>query len=374
MKDKPIYQIIHDELLDDIHTGRYKAGEKILSEKELAEKYHVSRITSKQAMEMLATENVIVRRPGLGSFVTEEGGRAEIKSEAAGVSRIQCTGTEEKMIGVIFDSFDFAFGCELLRGIEWECSKEKLHMNFCCTYGDIETEKRNIEQAVKMGAAGLIIMCVHNEVFDEQILRCVLDDFPLILVDRNMAKVAVPCVTTDNYAAACELTEMLYEKGHEKICFVSHINHDTSTIRDRLSGFKDACLKHGQIVNDEMIFMDLKTCTPTELEGIDNQYAAEDEEKMTEFIQGHPDVTAYFASQYKIGLIIIHAIRKLGMEDRIDVVFFDGPSGITFEKPYYARAIQDEKVIGQTAVKLLHEKMDGKKVEESVYIPYHIMV
>lgn len=372
MKNKPIYQKIYDDIREEIRSGKYQAGDRIMSEKELARKYNVSRITSKQALEMLAYENLIIRRPGLGSFVSDQPENAgpvpKLSAEYSGD-----TGTgAPKTIGVIFDSFDFAFGCDLLRGIEWECSRQKMHMYFRCTYGDINTERESIREVMDMGVSGIIIMCVHNEVFDDSILRCFLDGFPIILVDRNMAKVAIPCVTTDNYAAARDLTELLFRHGNRKICFVSHVNHSTSTIKARLGGFKDAHLNHGIIVEDQMCLMDLKTCTPTELEGVDTEYAREDEDRLTEYISRNPEITAYFASQYKIGMIVLRAVKKLGLQEKIDVVFFDGPTGITLEKPYYARVIQNENEMGQTAVRLLKDTIAGKKMEGDVFIPYSI--
>ena len=68
---KPMYEKIFDEVKQRIVTKAYKLGERVPSEKELAEAYSVSRITSKKALEMLATEQLIVRKPGRGSFVAD---------------------------------------------------------------------------------------------------------------------------------------------------------------------------------------------------------------------------------------------------------------------------------------------------------------
>lgn len=61
---KPMYEKIFDEVKESILTEAYKPGERVPSEKELAETYSVSRITSKKALEMLAAERLIVRKPG----------------------------------------------------------------------------------------------------------------------------------------------------------------------------------------------------------------------------------------------------------------------------------------------------------------------
>ena len=59
MKRKLLYETIYNDLLDGIRNGTYPPGSRLPSEKELSEKYDVSRITSKKSLEMLADENLI---------------------------------------------------------------------------------------------------------------------------------------------------------------------------------------------------------------------------------------------------------------------------------------------------------------------------
>ena len=65
---RPFYLQIYQELLAQINQGTYPPGSKLPSEKELAEAYNVSRITSKKAMDTLAADGVISRTPGRGTF------------------------------------------------------------------------------------------------------------------------------------------------------------------------------------------------------------------------------------------------------------------------------------------------------------------
>jgi GntR family transcriptional regulator len=65
----PLYRRISDELKVRIQAGEYVPGDRLPSELELARSYGVSRITSRQALDLLATEGLLVRRQGMGSFV-----------------------------------------------------------------------------------------------------------------------------------------------------------------------------------------------------------------------------------------------------------------------------------------------------------------
>lgn len=55
MKRDPLYLKIYNDLLAGIKNGTYASGSRLPSEKELSSNYDVSRITSKKALEMLAS-------------------------------------------------------------------------------------------------------------------------------------------------------------------------------------------------------------------------------------------------------------------------------------------------------------------------------
>lgn len=62
---------ISDWVLDQVQSGQLKPEEKLPSEHELAEKFAVSRVTVRRAMQTLESESVIYRCQGLGSFVSD---------------------------------------------------------------------------------------------------------------------------------------------------------------------------------------------------------------------------------------------------------------------------------------------------------------
>lgn len=54
-----MYERIYGDLLAKIQSGDYQPGDRLPSEKELAEFYGVSRITAKKAMDMLDRKSVV---------------------------------------------------------------------------------------------------------------------------------------------------------------------------------------------------------------------------------------------------------------------------------------------------------------------------
>lgn len=65
----PLYKQVKNIILSEIQTGQWKAGEQIRPEMELSQKYNVSRVTVRKALEELGNEGYLVKRQGKGTFV-----------------------------------------------------------------------------------------------------------------------------------------------------------------------------------------------------------------------------------------------------------------------------------------------------------------
>jgi GntR family transcriptional regulator len=68
---RPQHEQISDWLREQIEDGPYAVDAKLPSEKELGERFDVSRVTVRRALQTLESEGYIYRRQGLGSFVQE---------------------------------------------------------------------------------------------------------------------------------------------------------------------------------------------------------------------------------------------------------------------------------------------------------------
>jgi GntR family transcriptional regulator len=65
----PLYQQIKALISQSLQAGEWKSGNAIPSETELAARFQVSQGTVRKAIDELATENLLVRRQGKGTFV-----------------------------------------------------------------------------------------------------------------------------------------------------------------------------------------------------------------------------------------------------------------------------------------------------------------
>ena len=67
----PLYLQLKESLVAEITSGRYRSNQRLPSERELASRFKVSRMTVRQALTELARDGTIYTRVGKGTFVAE---------------------------------------------------------------------------------------------------------------------------------------------------------------------------------------------------------------------------------------------------------------------------------------------------------------
>ena len=73
--DRPLYEEDRAHLTEGIAAGRWRAGEAIPSESQLAAHFGVAIGTIRKAVDSLVAQGAVVRRQGKGTFVTSHDGR-----------------------------------------------------------------------------------------------------------------------------------------------------------------------------------------------------------------------------------------------------------------------------------------------------------
>ena len=56
---------------EDVSAGRYHTGDRLMTEKEMAETYHISINTVRRAIDKLIEKGLVERKQGKGTFVTK---------------------------------------------------------------------------------------------------------------------------------------------------------------------------------------------------------------------------------------------------------------------------------------------------------------
>ncbi|MGX6978159.1 GntR family transcriptional regulator [Vagococcus elongatus] len=68
-KNQPLYLQVAENMRDNIRTEKWREGEKIPTEFDLCDIYHVSRITIRKAIEELVRDNLLEKKKPKGTFV-----------------------------------------------------------------------------------------------------------------------------------------------------------------------------------------------------------------------------------------------------------------------------------------------------------------
>lgn len=376
--DVPLYEQIYNYLLQKIKNGELASGDRVPSEKELADHFNVSRITSKKALELLALQKIIERVQGKGSFVAQTlPDLDDLKplhpadQGDDGKKSLPPTSSPLKTIAFILPDFADSYGLRLIHGVEERCSQIGARMFVKLTYDNREIEEEAIRSFIHLGVDGIVIFPVHGEHYNTELVRLVLDKFPVVLIDRYLKGIATPAVYTDNRQATLELTDYLFDRGHTQIGFVSAPADHTSTIEDRIIGFTTAFAKRGLSLLPGHMMTNLYSSLPRSFESSNIKL---DLETVRRFVEMNPQLTAFVVTEYNLALIVREALQSLGkrIPEDCQIVCFDSPEE-PFGNHLFTHVRQDEFAMGRKAVELLEKLWNGEEVPLYNTIPYRIV-
>ena len=361
-----LYERLYNYVLDDIQKGSLRSGDRVPSEKELARKHGVSRITSMRALQNLARAGLVERIRGKGTFVARDLGRL---AEAGDGERAPRSRRLPSRVAFLIPDASPAYGLELLNAIEERAGENGLSLVLKRSRGEQEEEERAIEALVRSGSVdGLIVFPVNGEFYNASLLRLALAKSPLVLVDRHLKGIAASSVYTDNLAASRDLTGYVLDAGHKHVAFVSSPPANTSSIEDRLHGFRAAFSQRGLGLDRQHLLTDLTFHFPNPESRIPADHA-----RIRAFLESHESITGFVASEYPIALIIRDVLRDLRRQKGTMISCFDSPRG-RFVEPRFTHIQQNEREMGRRAVDLLLAQLDGQQTPSHSIVPYELVI
>jgi len=361
-----LYERLYNYVLDDIRKGSLRSGDRVPSEKELARKHGVSRITSMRALQNLERAGLVERIRGKGTFVARELGRLPELSDGERAPRSRRLTSR---IAFLLPDASPAYGLELLNAIEERAGENGLSLVLKRSRGEQEEEERAVDALIGSSSVdGLIVFPVNGEFYNASLLRLALAKSPLVFVDRYLKGIAASSVYTDNLAAARELTGYILDKGHKHVAFVSSPPANTSSIEDRLHGFRAAFSQRGLGLGGQHLLTDLASGFPNPESRI-----PADHEAIRTFLRNHDSITGFVASEHPIALIIRDVLRDLARLEGTMITCFDSPRG-QFIEPRFTHIQQNEREMGRRAVDLLLAQLDGRHAPSQSIVPHTLVV
>lgn len=343
MKSLPLYKKIQEDIRFQIRTGQLRPGDRVPSEKDLAGHYHVSQITSKNAINGLAEEGILIRHRGKGTFVN------------ATYEDLPAMSRNKGFIGLILPSMKTKVDQRIMNAIEQYVRESGYYLLVKITQESPLEESKAIDDLLLLRVKGLIIFPIEQEMYNNDLLRLTLNRFPLVMLDRYMKEIETYSVAADNLDGACRAVGYLLGKGHKHIAFVT-VKVTNSATADRAVGFERAFLDRNLPIHKNL------WCTL----GIKDIATGRSVSIIQEFLQDNPAITAVFTCNAELTGHTRRAMDAMNPQAgrRVELVSFDQSewSDVSYVK-------QNVEEMCRVTIELLLEQVQGIYKPRRVAVP-----
>nr|WP_302665140.1 GntR family transcriptional regulator [uncultured Agathobaculum sp.] len=331
----PRYQHVYDIIRNRIEQNEYAPGSRLPSENGFAQEFNVSLITVKRALELLSSDGLIRKVQGKGSFVNSPNESEEPRSP------------QSHIIGFIMDDFLMGFGSGIVDSIEDEAAHRGYKLVPLRSRGDQERESTAIDTLLSVGAEALIITPVHGEYYNQEILRLVLQKFPVVFLDRKLDGIPVSFVGSDNYHSAQQALDHLYGLDHRQVLIITP-EKNAFSLSERHRGIRDYSIQHPDM-----------NCTFCYVKDDCNIETSPNNVEYLEDMLQTRQYTAVFCMQYKLALMIRQILRRLHLDipNDISVICFDENYDVPGHH-FFTHIRQNEYELGVAALQSVFTQID----------------
>lgn len=363
MKTPPLYEQIVTDLRNKILAGEYEPNTKLPAENELAKLYHVSRITSKRALEELKNEGFIYRVRGSGSFVSDRSvPTCDVKSSKS-------AGSKTVAILMPHHVTESSFAQSINGAIK--------RLSQAGYYGIVQSSVKNavderniIQKMVEDGIQGIIYYPLSDHDNFQLLYSLRLKEYPMVVIDRYLQAFPLNCVISDNYEGGRMATEHLIKLGHSKIAFVSDLPLESATsIRDRYFGYADAMKQYHKNISADFVFTDFA-------DEYHRGYHAETYTNILRQLQAN-GIQAVFAMNDSIAIHLMRAAKELDISipKELSIVGFDDLK-VAKHLPIPLTTVRQNFVdIGKLAAEIILNQIESGVFEnKQIKLPVNLII
>ncbi|MEN3013430.1 MAG: GntR family transcriptional regulator [Endomicrobiia bacterium] len=248
MKDSvlPKYKTIAKILSQKIQKGEYKKNTFLPSEAELSKMFKVSRVTIRQALNILIHENLIKPIAGVGSVVINE--------TPSKFSEISVDKTKSIYFVLILSKsvkwgIENPFYAEIISGAEQRVRENGYHLLFTL-YEDIRRASDLSDLMIKKHINGFLLVGDMDEKFINLVKKSGL---PSVIINNPIGeKYELPTIINDDFRGGFEATKFLYNTGCRKIACIKGPSSSLSC-EERYRGYISALKNFGLEVTSNLV-------------------------------------------------------------------------------------------------------------------------
>jgi LacI family transcriptional regulator len=247
------------------------------------------------------------------------------------------------VIGVLVSDFVSFFWTTLVRGIEQVANRAGYHIILCNTDENEQKGKEYLSTLLERNIDGLIVSPVLGT--QTELRRLSRDGLPLVLVDRSIRGLEVPCITVDNEAGSFEAVDYLIKLGHRRVGIVSGIR-GIMTSEERLAGYTRAFKENGLSIDERLI--------------VEGEFVSDKTHSAVLKLLGmKPSPTAIFVCNEPMTIGVLLALKEKGIRvpTEMSLIGFDDPIWASITQPALTAVDQPSYSMGVLACEALIQRI-----------------
>ncbi|MEK4847178.1 catabolite control protein A [Bacillus sp. FSL W8-0183] len=263
-------------------------------------------------------------------------------------------------VGVIIPDISSIFYSELARGIEDIATMYKY--NIILSNSDQNTDKELHLLNTMLGKQVDGIVFMGGNITDVHVEEFKRSPVPIVLAASVEEQAQTPSVNINYEQAIYDSVQLLVEKGHKRIAFVSGPMSEPINSMRKLAGYKRA-LKEAGIAFDEALVAEGDYSYDSGIEALANLLDQSDKP------------TAVIAATDEMALGVIHGAQDRGVSipEDLEVIGFDNTRLSLMVRPQLTTVVQPTYDIGAVAMRLLTKLMNKEQVEDQIVeLPHRI--
>ncbi len=234
------YGMVKSWIKSKILDGTFLPNNKIYSESELMEQFHVSRHTVRLALGELVSEGWLYKEQGAGTFVSEQ------NEKSVGTPGT----TNNKRIAIIVTYISDYIFPSIIRGAEGILSQEGYQVSLFSTNNDHDNERKILETIITQKFDGVIVEPTKSAISNPNInyyLNLEALNIPYVMINAAYDELEPISIVMDDEKGGYIQAEHLINLGHQNI--LGFFKNDDLQGLKRMKGYFKAHRENGIPIN-----------------------------------------------------------------------------------------------------------------------------
>lgn len=273
-------------------------------------------------------------------------------------------GSKVKNIGLVLSNDETVdpYFLSIRQGVESVCEKYSMNISSVLTVG-----KSDFSASLLSRLDGLIVF---GDVITDELKQVYYQNNNIVIVDFLPKENDFDVVISDFEEATSQVIDYLFGLGHENIAYIGGQGLIRGITSNKYIEKEDIRKKVYEMIMKEKGLYDPAKVLLGDF-GPNSGYLL-----MKEIIESGLEATAVVVASDPMAIGAIRALHEVGIKvpDEMSIFSFDDIESAAFLNPPLATVKIHTEEMGRTAVKLLHDRMEGRTVPLRVTLPTELVV